>query len=126
MICDTSFLIEHARGLPAATRFFTTHRAEMSIPFVAAAELLMGARRSDRPEVEIARVERLMSIFPIEWPDESTVTEFAEIMSALLTAGTPIGAHDVWIAALARQLGRPIVTSDKDFEKVAGISIVHW
>jgi len=44
----------------------------------------------------------------------------------LKRAGTPLPANDLWIAALAREHGLPIVSRDAHFDRVRGIQRLAW
>ncbi len=51
----------------------------------------------------------------------------AEIWAGLEAAGTPIGAHDLWIAATAVAHGYGVVTSStRDFARVPGLRVVPF
>lgn len=44
----------------------------------------------------------------------------------LRVAGTPIPENDIWISALARQHGLPILSQDEHFDRVEGIERISW
>ncbi|MEM1178066.1 MAG: PIN domain-containing protein [Acidobacteriota bacterium] len=50
----------------------------------------------------------------------------AEVRDDLRAAGRPIPENDVWIAALARQHGEPVVSRDQHFGFVPGLRTVRW
>jgi tRNA(fMet)-specific endonuclease VapC len=58
--------------------------------------------------------------------DEETSERYAAIRVALKKAGTPVAANDIWIAASAMQHGLPILTSDRDFQKISRIIVHHF
>jgi predicted nucleic acid-binding protein len=43
-----------------------------------------------------------------------------------LVAGQPIPTNDLWIAALAREHGPPVVTRDIHFHAVCGLRVLSW
>lgn len=57
---------------------------------------------------------------------EETTACYAEIRRELRSAGTPIPANDVWIAALARQHRLPVLTRDAHFDAVKGLERTGW
>ncbi|MEO6307112.1 MAG: type II toxin-antitoxin system VapC family toxin [Nitrospiraceae bacterium] len=57
---------------------------------------------------------------------EETSERYATIRVALRKAGTPVAANDIWIAASAMQHGLPILTSDRDFQKISQIIVRHF
>jgi tRNA(fMet)-specific endonuclease VapC len=74
-------------------------------------------------ESELAEMERGLSILLI---DASTSESYAKIRCGLQKAGRPIPWHDVWIAAQAKQHGFELVSRDKHFDHVAGVSRLDW
>ena len=58
--------------------------------------------------------------------DEETSDRYAAIRVALKKAGTPVAVNDIWIAASAMQHGLPILTSDRDFQKIPQIIVRHF
>ena len=125
-IADTALFVGHLRRQLPATDYLTRNGPSLLVPFIVVGELISGALLSDRPEVETHRVEALLAAFPRLWPDDTTVWTFAQIRAELVRAGAPIGAHDMWLAALARQNGFPIVSNDDDFRRVRGVTMIGW
>ncbi|MEP6890264.1 MAG: type II toxin-antitoxin system VapC family toxin [Nitrospirota bacterium] len=58
--------------------------------------------------------------------DEETSERYATIRVAMKKAGTPVAANDIWIAASAMQHGLPILTSDRDFQKITQVIVHHF
>ena len=59
-------------------------------------------------------------------PNNRTIEPYASVRAELKNAGTPIPTNDCWIAALARQHRLPLVSKDRHFDKVAGITRIEW
>ena len=57
---------------------------------------------------------------------EPTTHYYAEIVLELKRKGKPIPTNDLWIAALCRQHGLPLLSRDLHFDSVAGIKRVGW
>ncbi len=55
---------------------------------------------------------------------DETADRWAIIAASLKKAGSPVASNDVWIAAGAMQHGLPILTSDRDFQKIPQV-IAH-
>ena len=51
---------------------------------------------------------------------------YARIRDALRTKGRPIPANDLWIAAQAIEHGLPLLSRDRHFDVVSGVTRVHW
>jgi predicted nucleic acid-binding protein len=57
---------------------------------------------------------------------EPTAHHYAAIGMELKAGGTPIPTNDLWIAALCRQHGLPLLSRDRHFDAVAGLQRVQW
>jgi predicted nucleic acid-binding protein len=57
---------------------------------------------------------------------EQTTHHYAAISVELRQAGKPIPTNDLWIAALCRQHGLPLLSRDRHFDAVPGIQRVDW
>jgi predicted nucleic acid-binding protein len=67
--------------------------------------------------------QRFLSAFQVLWPDVETAWRAARISRSLRASGEPIGDHDLWIAALALQHGRTVVSrNEQHFRRVPGLS----
>ena len=51
----------------------------------------------------------------------ATAGLYARIFARLRTAGTPVPANDMWIAAAAMECGGHLLTFDRDFERIPGL-----
>ena len=58
--------------------------------------------------------------------DEETSDRYATIRVALKKAGTLVATNDIWIAASAMQHGLPILTSDREFQKISQVIVRHF
>ncbi len=93
---------------------------------VVACELRFGARRKGS-EVLTQRVEQLLDTLTVLPLDEPADRHYAEIRAALERAGTPIGAHDLFIAAHARSRSLTLVTHNlREFERVPELRVEDW
>jgi tRNA(fMet)-specific endonuclease VapC len=88
------------------------------LPVIVIGEYRYGIARSKHRR----RLERLLELLIREsivlLIDEETTPHYATVRENLRRAGTPIPENDVWIAALARQHGEPIVSRDRHFDLV--------
>lgn len=61
------------------------------------------------------------------WPLEGAADEaYAELRSAAARSGIGIGANDLWIAAHAAVLGATLVTDDRAFGGLPGLTVENW
>lgn len=93
---------------------------EIALTTIVLGELLEGFRRGTRQAQNLDELKRFrasprVKTLPL---DEDTAHRYAEILSHLRRAGTPIPINDVWIAASAMQFGLCVVTTDSHFERV--------
>ena len=98
----------------------------MCTSVVVACELRYGARKKGSAALT-DRVEQLLGslrVIPLE-PGVDRI--YAEIRTALESAGRPIGANDLMIAAHALDRGLVLVTGNVDeFGRVPGLAVENW
>lgn len=58
--------------------------------------------------------------------DDETAERWAIIAAFLKKSETPVASNDIWIAASAMQYGLPILTSDRDFQKIPQVIVHHF
>jgi tRNA(fMet)-specific endonuclease VapC len=93
---------------------------------VVACELRFGAQRKGSAVLS-GRVEQLLDSLVVLPLDEPADQHYAEIRTALEKAGTPIGSHDLFIAAHARSRGLTLVTHNlREFRRVPGLRVEDW
>lgn len=125
LILDTNALIEldrhaeHVAGISEAD--------DIAIAAVTLAELRHGALAADTARREareqfIQDVEETIEVLPYT---RSTAAEHATLLDHVRRSGKPRGAHDLIIAAHARQTGRQVVTLDVKarFTDLPGVGI---
>jgi predicted nucleic acid-binding protein len=97
-----------------------------SIPVIVLGEFLYGLRDSrDRARYE-GWLESRLPLFETLSVGETTARRYAEIRQELKSAGRPIPENDVWIAALAREHGLPVLSRDRHFSFVPNLKIESW
>jgi len=93
---------------------------------VVACALRFGARRKGS-DVLTQRVEQLLVSFTVLPLDKPADHHHADIRAVLERAGTPIGSHDLLVAAHARACNLILVTCNaREFERVSGLSVEDW
>ena len=125
MIFDTNTLSAlAARNPDLLARIKDTSRA--AITLISLGEFTFGVEGSTRRDELQRWLAAFLARAEVLAPDLATVPFYAAIRRELKQAGTPIPANDVWIAALARQHQREILSQDRHFDLVAGVVRVGW
>lgn len=93
---------------------------------IVAAELRYGATKkgSSKLSKQLEAVLGALETLPLEAPADAT---YGVLRTRLEHAGTPIGAHDLLIAAQAVALGHTVVTdNDKGFSRIKDLRCENW
>ena len=125
MILDTNGLSALAEGEPGLEPLLR-RAAQVAIPVIVLGEYRYGISQSrNQLQYEQWLAEYLPS-FRILDVDERTTISYSAVRRELKKAGTPIPSNDVWIAALCRQHALPLLTRDRHFDAVSGITRLDW
>ncbi|MGB7284127.1 MAG: type II toxin-antitoxin system VapC family toxin [Candidatus Acidiferrum sp.] len=99
---------------------------ELALPVVAIGEYRYGIAQS-RHKARYGRwLDELIADCLVLDVTGQTTHHYAAIHNELREAGKPIPTNDLWIAALCRQHGLPLLSRDRHFDVVAGIQRVTW
>ena len=101
------------------------HRPAL-LPFITAAELLYGAKRSTRPQDNLREYNIFLTKFAILYPNRRTLDIHSDLRLALQMIGKPIPENDLWQAAIAIQHDAILVTNDNHFAAVPGLRTENW
>ena len=125
MILDTNALSAFADGMAPVLQQIAA-ADELHVPVIVLGEYRFGittSRRRREYERWLARGRSFWNVLPLV---EETATNYASIRQELKSAGAPLPANDVWIAALARQHHLPILSRDVHFDIVTGVTRLSW
>lgn len=127
-LLDTDTAIELMRHrAPQLVARCEQHADELAFTSVSASELWFGAERSSDPTRNRHAVNEFLSLISLVDFDLESASHAAEIRAELARAGTPIGAYDLQIAAVARTRGLTVVTGNqREFRRVPGLRTVDW
>ncbi len=128
VLIDTAPLIELERGDSIQRFEALLGEQERAISVITVSELLHGVHRAspDHATKRRAFVEHILAAMdPL--PITPTIARVhAQIWVDVEAAGTPVGAHDLWIAATAIAHGLAVVTANlRDFSRIRGLEIIH-
>jgi len=120
-----SDLIRNPRG-KLVQRLSSIDPDAICTSIVVACELRFGAKRKGSKTLT-NRVEQLLDTLTILSLDEPADKHYADLRALLEQAGTPIGNHDLFIAAHARSRNMTLVTHNmREFERVPGLLVQDW
>ncbi len=120
-----SDLVRNPQGQVAA-KIRAIGEAQVCTSIIVAAEMRFGVIRRSSPRLtaQVEKVLGALDVMPFEEPAEIA---YGELRYQLETAGTPIGANDMLIAAHAMVQGLTVVTDNTDeFRRVEGLRIENW
>lgn len=121
---DTTFCVDLSKGEPAAVALakdLDARRERLAIPAPALTEFLIGgfAKGGRRLAAAVDLTSRL-EVIPI---DETIAVEAARLGGQAIRDGRPVGTLDLLIAATARVRQCPIISRDRDFSSIPGLTI---
>jgi tRNA(fMet)-specific endonuclease VapC len=129
ILLDTDICIELLRSRAPALfgRLRRRKIGSVGISVITLAELHYGVFRSRTPErnrIALARFCAPLAVHPF---DRGVTPVYGRIRAALAAAGTPIGPHDLLIAAHAIALKATLVTNnEREFLRVPGLTVENW
>lgn len=120
-----SDLVRNPQG-KVAQRIRRVGEARVLTSIIVSAELRYGAAKkgSARLTAQLEAVLSVLEVTPFEPPADSI---YASLRARLEDAGTPVGAHDMLIAAHALALDCTIVTgNEKEFARIRDLARENW
>jgi tRNA(fMet)-specific endonuclease VapC len=100
--------------------------AEVGISVITEAELLFGlARLPQAVSLRAAVEEFLLRLDVLPW-DSDAAEHYAQLRAVLEKKGQPMGNLDLMICAHALALEAVLVTGDRVFRRVVGLTIEDW
>jgi tRNA(fMet)-specific endonuclease VapC len=130
-LIDTSVFVAAERGKLDLEAKLGKHLGDwFGLAAVSVAELLEGVHLADtttRREKRLALVEKIIGGMPVVAFDVAVAREYARLRVQLRKSGTPVGVHDLQIAATAFAVGQPVATRDeKSFPRIPGLKVEVW
>jgi tRNA(fMet)-specific endonuclease VapC len=128
ILLDTCFLIDYQREAQSrqagpVLEFLQRHADQsLQMSVVAWGEFLAGFANPQHPFVLFAHDK--LELFPLT---EQVTQTYRSVYRELKAAGALIGANDLWIAAHALALDRPLVSrNNSDFKRVADLKLLTY
>lgn len=99
---------------------------EVFVPSIVVGELYYGAQKSNKRQMNVARVDSFAEANVILDCDQETARWYGQIKQQLQAKGRPLPENDIWIAAIAFQYGLTLVTRDNHFNEIDSLDIETW
>ncbi|MEA5553720.1 type II toxin-antitoxin system VapC family toxin [Anabaena cylindrica UHCC 0172] len=128
-LLDTNTCIVYIKGknLHLKQRMDNISLSEIAVCSVVKSELFYGAMRSANPERNLKLQQEFLNQF-ISLPfDDQSASIFGNIRARLTAQGTPIGAYDLQIAAIALANNLILVTHNtREFSLIPELQLEDW
>ena len=107
---------------------FRSHSpAEIALCSIVKAELLFGARHSQRVSANLQRLKQFFAPLASLPFDDRCAEEYAQIRVDLIAQGKIIGPNDMLIAAISRAHDATLVTHNiGEFSRIVGLRFEDW
>jgi tRNA(fMet)-specific endonuclease VapC len=128
-LLDTNVCVMYLNGRSVSVRDRLQSIAieEMAVCSIVKAELFYGAMRSNNPTRTLERQQEFLASFASLPFDDEAATVAGQIRACLASAGTPIGACDLLIAAISLANNLILVTHNtREFGRVDGLQVEDW
>ncbi len=127
-LIDTDILIYSLKGhSEVMDHLQRTATAPKALSVISYGELLYGARKSARPDENLARVRRLGEILPVIDVSPAVMETFGSLKARLEQDGRRLYDFDLAIAATAITIGYRLVTNnERHFARIEGLRLENW
>lgn len=125
LILDTNALSAAAEEHPGVMGILAGVQ-QLALPVVVIGEYRYGIAQSRHGARYRRWLEALITDCTVLDVNVQTTHHYAAINVELRQAGKPIPTNDLWIAALCRQHGLPLLSQDRHFDVVSGIQRLGW
>ena len=128
-LLDTNICIPflNEKDSTLANKFRALPPEDLKLCSVVKAELLYGARSSSRVEENLRNLDRFFAAFESLPFDDTAASHYGSLRAQLRRSGTPVGANDMMIAAIALATDSTLVSRDGDeLRRIAGLRLETW
>ncbi|WP_018465820.1 type II toxin-antitoxin system VapC family toxin [Calidithermus timidus] len=125
-LLDTNAWIGYLKGRPAIVER-VQREPKLAISTISLGELYYGARKSQRVEANLRRIDVLRSEVEVYEVNGMAAELYGLIRADLERQGSPIAPNDLWIAAIARANDAVLVSHNVgEFSRVVGLRLEDW
>jgi Predicted nucleic acid-binding protein, contains PIN domain len=131
VIADTSFILDLVDGRDAAIEKAETLEAEgvpLVLPVMTVLELYVGVGKTAATRRERQQLEATLGSYPLAEMTPSVAQRAGRLLGERMAEtppgdGSGIGKGDAAIAATALERDEPVLTADRQFESVPGLTV---
>ena len=123
-LLDTNICIAFLNGKDENLRDYllSLEPPQLRLCSVVKAELLYGARKSEKVNDNLARLEQFFPLFQSHAFDDRAAVCYGQLRATLEREGTPIGANDMLIASIALTSDFTLMTRNiREFARIPGL-----
>ena len=128
-LLDTNTCIRYINGRAPRVRDQVNSKSssDIVISSITKGEMYFGSSKSQTPERSRAKQDDFLRQFESIPFDDDAAEEYGSIRAYLEKRGSPIGKHDILIAAIARAKGLIVVTHNiREFKRIPGLNVEDW
>lgn len=128
-LLDTNACIRYitGRSVPLRNKIMATPARLIAVCSIVKAEMFYGSMKSRDPQKSLTKQQEFLDLFySLPFDDEAALI-FGAIRADLAAKGTPIGAYDMQIAAIALANDLTLITHNtKEFGRIENLKIEDW
>lgn len=128
-LLDTNVCIRYITGRSVALRdkISATATGEIAVCSIVKAEMFYGSMKSQNPRKSLEEQREFLNQFQSLPFDDAAALIFGELRADLAKKGTPIGAYDLQIAAIALANDLTLITHNtKEFGRINSLKLEDW
>lgn len=128
-LLDTNACIVYIRNLHSGVRrkLESLPKSEIAVCSIVKAEMFYGSMKSENPQKSLIIQQKFFNQFHSLPFDDEAALIFGEIRADLAKKGTPVGAYDLQIAAIALANNLILVTHNtKEFSRINNLKTEDW
>ncbi len=112
---------------PELLERFNSLAEQLCISAITLGELQYGAEKSARRLHNLQAIEHFSARLEVLPFSAKAAIHYGQVRIELERAGTPVGPHDMLIAAHARSEGLIVVTNNlREFDRISGLRVENW
>lgn len=96
------------------------------VPVIVLGELYYGAQYSLNVQTNLASINKVVNNLELLNTNIETAFFYGALKALLRKKGKPIPENDIWIASIAQQHDLILITRDKHFHEIDGLSVETW